>query len=498
MSLGVNGYLELYTTLLGWQQYANLWDIAWKSGAVFLPFLALILRNISDPMRSQETRSASATSLKRMEFDLAGLFFVVILCAQPTIPLEPTALNYTPICQQQTQPATPGNTGTTYDQNFPVATGAKVPVIWYAVMALSHAITRAAILGLPCQPLDYRQLHDTLMASKIQDPALRQEATDFYQDCYVQALAKYDRDKPDVSPYTQNTGNADTQWLGSQAFQQMPGYYDSLSASKPVTGFPFDPNRDFEYGDNHGQWGRPSCQQWWSDSQNGLETRLAQALPKPVFSFIEGKQTAEDSAVKTLIQLTYSTGYQSLNDEDSGNIISKHIGAPIGIAMEKMTYYPKLMLIKEALPNIQAVCLMFIYIFLAFAQPFALYRVKAISITACIIFSITFWTFIWYAVDYVDQNLIQALYPDLLSEGVSSQQDLVDMVIGTCYILGPVLWSSLLCWIGVQAGSSLAAAIGGGAAPAMEAGARAGALGQQALTMAVNQGLGAMKTGLPH
>jgi len=496
MALGVNGYLELYTTLLGWQQYQNLWDIAVKTGIAFIPFIAIIIRNIIEPATSQQPKSASETSLKRMEFGLAGALLVVMFCAQPCIALEPSALSYTPVCQAQAQTATPGSTGTTYDQAFPVATGAQVPVLWYAVMAIAHAATRAAILGLPCQPYDYRQLHDTLAASKIEDPELRQEATDFYQNCYVQALAKFEREKPDTSFYAKQNDNADTQWFGSEVFLNMPGYYDTYTAGSAVKGFPYDPQRDFEYGEYHEQWGKPNCKDWWlgTDGQNGLRTRLLQAVPKPVFSFLETKPEEEDSAIKSLISQTYSEGYQSLNDEDSGHFISKWVGAPIGTTMEKMSYYPKLVLIKSALPIIQAVCLMLIYMFLAFAQPFTQYRLKAISISVFVIFSITFWTFIWYVIDYVDQTLIQSLYPDLFGEGSSAQQDLADMVIGMGYTLAPLIWTLFLSWLGVQAGNGITAVISSGISPGLEAGGKAGGLAQQTISTATTRGLSSMRT----
>lgn len=491
MTLGVNGYLELYTTLLGWQQYQNLWGILLETGIAFLPFIMIIVRNTVEPALSQEPKSAAETSLKRMEFHFVGAILVVALCAQPAINLEPEALSYLPICQSQQQIATPGHTGTTYDKAFPEATGARVPILWYAVMALSHAVTRTAMLSLPCQPYNFRDLRDTLALSKIQDPLLRQETTQFYQDCYVQSLAKFERDKPNISSYTKQTGDADTQWLGSHAFSNMPGYYSGFSASTPVKGFAYDPVRDFEYGKKyHGKWGRPTCKQWWdgTDGQNGLRQRLLTAMPKPVFAFLASHKQEQDAAIKSLIGHTYSEGYQSLNNEDSGHWISKGVGEAIGLGMDDLTYYPKLALIKDALPVVQAVGFMLIYIFLAPAQVFSQYRIKTITVAACVIFSITFWSYLWQLIDYSDQVLIKSLYPTIagIHFGVP-QEDLVDKVIGALYILVPVLWTAFLSWVGVQAGNGLNALISGGTAPAMEAGNKAGSLAQQGISMLIKK-----------
>ena len=63
MTLGVQSYPELYTTLLGWQMYDEIWDLLSQTGLAFLPFIGIVLRNITHPYTSQETKDAGSTSL---------------------------------------------------------------------------------------------------------------------------------------------------------------------------------------------------------------------------------------------------------------------------------------------------------------------------------------------------------------------------------------------------------------------------------------------------
>lgn len=244
--MSVTGYLALYTTLLGWQQYQNLWSIAVGTGLIYLPFVAIILKATLEPYTSMGAKDAAQIAIRRMTIQVLAAFVVIVFAAEPCVSLDPTVLHYTPVCVDNEQPATPGNTGTTYDNTFPVATGVKVPIFWYLVMALANGVTTAASQGLPCAPIDFRELHSQLDLAKIQDPQLKQEVNDFYNDCYLPAYSSYLSKQ--LSPEQQNAiqqsiqqnGADDVGWLGSQTFLNISGLYDSHSATNianPSVGF---------------------------------------------------------------------------------------------------------------------------------------------------------------------------------------------------------------------------------------------------------------------
>lgn len=503
--MSVTGYLALYTTLLGWQQYQNLWQIALGTGLIYLPFVSIVLTSTIGPFTSMGAKDAAQIATRRLVLNMLSAFFVIAVACAPTMPLDPKVLHFSPLCQSNTQPATPGNTGTTYDNALPVPTGVNIPILWYLVMAFSNGITHAASASLPCMPFDYRELHSQLNLSTIQDPQLKDEVSRFYQECYVPAYSTYlsgqmtSEQQQAVQQSLAQNGKDDIGWLGSQTFLNVPGFYDSHNAQSPVAGFPFDPDRDIEEGQvqNHSQWGNPDCKTWWSDLQQGLHTQLGNSLPQSVTSAIlqmgNNTQQLQDAAIKTLITQSYHAsaldkwrGYESLDDQASGDYLSRFVGAPLGIGLESLSFYPKLHLLINALPVIQALMLMAIYMFLALAIPFSSYRTHFIITGMFIIFAITFFSFLWACTHWVDQVLMQSLYPPAGIFEVNGQgtynQIFTDMLIGTMYVALPLLFLMVMSWAGMQAGNALSGIFGSMTSVADRAGNQAGALARSAIS----------------
>ena len=193
MALGVQSYPELYTTLLGWQMYDEIWELLSQTGLAFLPFMGIVLRNITHPYTSQETKDAGSTSLRRMEVDFISTLLFIFFAVSPALTLAPSVLYYTPLCQTHGKSSSyhPGNTGTTYDQAFTVPTGdIRVPLWWYAVMAFSEGITAGANTLIACAP-DLRKMTSQVAMAKITDPALKQEVQEFEQTCFIPARTQY-------------------------------------------------------------------------------------------------------------------------------------------------------------------------------------------------------------------------------------------------------------------------------------------------------------------
>ena len=90
MTLGVQSYPELYTTLLGWQLYDEIWDLLSQTGLAFLPFIGIVLRNITHPYTSQETKDAGSTSLRRMEVDFISALLFIFFAVSPALTLDPS------------------------------------------------------------------------------------------------------------------------------------------------------------------------------------------------------------------------------------------------------------------------------------------------------------------------------------------------------------------------------------------------------------------------
>ena len=501
--MSVTGYLALYTTLIGWQQYQNLWAVMVGTGLVFIPFIGIVLKCFLEPFESQEPKSAAVITLRRLMIQIVGALLIIEFCCVPAVPLEPTVLHYEPACVANAQVATPGNTGTTYDNEYKAATGVEVPVLWYLVMSVSNGFTHAATEGISCQPINYRQLQGSLDMTHITNPKLKKETVEFYNDCYVPAYSKYmsnvsHAQKSEIKQLQKQYGHDDLGWIGSVAFLNTPGFYDSLSAQKPVKGFLFDPTRDQYEGQvsDHSKWGEPSCQAWWSDPENGLHAKLEKALPASFLTTITqiGGNSGQlaDAGIRNLIQHSFdkgmslgeiARGYESLDQETTGNWASE-VGSKVGVSVEGMSYFPKLTLLVNALPVIQALLLMTIYALLALAIPFSSYRLHFIVTGSAAIFAITFWSYLWHWVLYLDNTLIPALYtrPDFTMKleavlaGSINDQVFVDYIIGTLYIALPMLFLMIMTWSGLKVGNSMMSALSEMKAPGDAAGNKVGTL----------------------
>lgn len=522
--MSVTSYLALYVTILGWQQYQNLWSIVVGTGLIYLPFVAILIRSTIEPFASMGAKPACQIALRRMFIHILGALLVITFAALPAVHLNPKVLHYEPLCTSGAQQATPGHTGTTYDNVFPVPTNVKVPMFWYLVMAISNGFTHAASVGLSCAPIHYRAVHSELNVANIQDPHLQQEVSQFYGDCYIPAYSKYISGDLSKSQQTQidnilkQYGKDDVKWMGSRTFLTVPGFYSSLQASKPIAGFTFDPTRDAEEGQvtGHSKWGEPSCTDWWNDVGNGLHEKLVQTLPvgvgKAILHLGQSKAELQDAAIRTLIVHSFATqsmqdfsrGYQSVNDNLKGDYISRALGESIGVAFHNMTFLPKLHLLINALPLIQGSLLFAIYVFLALAIPFSSYRMSFCITGAIIIFSVIFCSYIWNLVAWFDNFLIQALYPTL--HGVkgmggilnnwfgqpTSHQRFTNMVVGTLYVVLPFFWMIMMSWCGFAVGHFMANVMSAFGAPAASAGSEAGG----AAKTAINTGINAAKTGV--
>ncbi len=498
MSIGVQSYPELYTMLIGWNLYDELWLLLTKTGLAFIPFIGIVLRNIAQPYQSQEAKDAAGTSLRRMEIDFITTLLIIFLGVSPFIPLDATKVSYTPLCQSdgENNAFHPGDTGTTWDNAFSVPSGdIRVPLWWYAVMAISEGFASSANTMVGCIP-NLRKMVTEVDMTKITDPELKQELQRFELECYMPARTQYLKDaQNNASAITTidndrtHYGVDDTEWFGSHGFQDT--YYQNLHATQPVKGFNYDPSADINADtdkDNPPLYGTPACSSWWSDNETGLKTRLNAALPQNFwdeFKNYVSDDKSQDGVIKKIVNNASATGYQYA-DNPVSNSHGASILAAVGISFEELTTYPKLYAAAESAPIIQALLLLMIYTFLPFALVFSGYRASSFIAGAVIIFSIIFWSFIWHLVSYADASLMQAFYgKDNFFKNVSPNQALTDMIIGTLLIIAPLFWFVFMGSMGIAVSNVVSGAfnkmndVGGNSA-----GSGGAALGNAAKTAA--------------
>ena len=474
--MSVSTYLEIYLAQFGWSLYTMLWGIIVESGLAYLPFIGMFLRNIVEPIKSQEAKDASSTSLRRIEIDAATMFTVIVLAVQPFLSINSAHLNYTKACANN-NPVSGGNTGTTYDDTFTqVAMGgtqARMPIWWYGVLAVTGGINDAAIVGIPCST-DIRLISYKITNARIEDPQLRNQVRQFYHDCYTPALTLFlDHNQA----YPNHLPKEDLNWLGAEFF--INGAYQTQRARSTVPGFSYDATRDLEYNPKIyiPQDGKPTCAQWWTgqghSNQIGLRQALIGQVDAPFLADFEtalaamkgkSKQEVDDIALKTLIKRedTYFNGLQdlSLYNKNSLANAANSAAATVGGFMEAVSFYPSMYMMKTAAPVIQAVILMLIYMLMPFYMLFSSYHIGKIVFMSILVFSVKFWTVLWAVAHWLDNHLLEAIKPswyqlDLTQNNMVASL-VIDFVTAGLFVIVPLFWSGLLGWAGHRVGSEMA------------------------------------------
>ncbi len=474
--MSVSTYLELYLTLYGWILYDGFWDIITDTGIAYLPFIGMFLRNIVEPIKSQDAKDASTTSLRRIEIDIIIMFTVVVLAVQPVMTINSTSLGYTKSCT--TTEVNAGSTGTTYDNSNVFAslgsTTAKIPLWWYGVLAITGGFNDAAIMAIPCGGTDIRLVSFKLDNSRITDPHVRRQVQLFYKDCYNSVMTIH-MNQGLSSAYPEE----DLQWLGSKTF--LDDLYNKKHASVEIKGFTYNASRDAGYYDPRiypasppVPYGRPTCKQWWEGTgsgtvaNSGLRDQLkAQIDPSILTEFkaaLGGPAvTAETLAIRKLVtrEEPYFNGLRDL-DAYNDTVADKGISAValVGSIIGSAAYYPAMYMVKAAAPVIQATMLMMIYMLLPFFFVFSSYNIGKIIFMSIIIFSVKFWTVLWAIAHWLDNNLIDALIPSFLASLTGGADSLlmrfvVGFVITGLFVSMPIFWSGLLTWAGHRVGSQI-------------------------------------------
>ncbi|SFN78546.1 conjugal transfer protein TraG N-terminal domain-containing protein [Xenorhabdus japonica] len=468
-----NSYLEYFLTLLGWVVNNGLWQILIATGLFTLP---LVIKVIAIWLKvregGEEEGNGGLQSLARIENTLYCAFFVMVVCCVPLVNVSLTTLQYDPSraksCGTWT-PKAPDSSG-----YAPVISSlnnqtAAVPLWWAVVHRLSKGVTQAAVASIPCRP-DLRQLRFDVQHTRISNPALAAELQDFTHDCY--ALALYQWKQSDQGQTTDPATLNDIDWLGSRTF--LAGDYQTLQSRTPRADFPWQASRD-NGRPYTGQGGYPTCKAWWSATKTGLKDRvLAQADPGLWLRLsatlkILGKDTQEyqEAVIRRLVSpvnLTVSqdgyvyAGYGG--NADPGLLDgSNRIGASAGALLGGLLGMPMFDAVRQALPMMQAVILMALYILIPLILLFAAYEFKTVFTLTFVIFALNFLTFWWETARWLDSYLLEALYGSETHSlfnlaGIQNTSDdlIMGLVMGTLFIVLPMVWLGALAWAGVRMG----------------------------------------------
>lgn len=521
--MSVDSYLELFTSLFGWTFYGILWDVLVSTGIVFLPFLGILIDNWREPAQGGEVGHASGLSLRRMEVELFIALLVVVLAGQPAAltPLNAATLSYSPpptLLEPTPATATVAAPQSTYGANGFTGTAAtvNVPVWWYGVIALSSGLNHAIVEGLPTVS-DMRTFEQQAHLATIADPRVKQEVSDFYTQCYIPARSKYQAERPDtaaINAILATHGADDPDWMGSHVYRDIPGYYDTLRPANQITGWAYNAARDTEYdATTPPTWGKPYCKQWWEDATYGLREKLANDADATSAGFSGlvvaiapalASEQQNDAVAKTVLanappswsnnELIANNASGSGLFNTTGNMVKGGLAAG-GVVTASALFSVTMTAVLQSLPMVQAIMLLGVYALLPLVVVLSRYSIAMMVLGGMAIFTIKFWTVLWYLAMWVDQNLILSMYPDVnvflqifANPGEHDVKRLLLNMITTSLYLGlPLLWSGMMAWAGVNIGRSIDNASHPFIKPANDAGQKGGALGKAMISKGVKK-----------
>lgn len=475
VQLVTNSYFEYFLTLLGWVINNTIWDTFVETGLFATPFLAHIIRLwLKVREEGDDEGNKGKLLLNRIEHAFYLSIVIIVFTCMPLMTASVNTLVFDETrakqCGYQTikpQESVLKDMQTTLDGQQ-----AKLPLWWAFTTVLSKAVTQAAITAIPCS-VDVRQLRFDVQNTQVTSPVLRQEITDFFQQCYVPARKKIKRKQAEV-----NEAQArDLDWIGSRIMVETPGLYDNYRSQMPRKQWPYDPKRD-QALPNTGKGGFPKCNEWWDASGIGLKARiLEQYNPNllqryknwtaGISSGLKGKISEEDLLVRTLVHpqkinanngITYTNMSNNLAKGGVVGWISDKV-AGAGLVTANTIAAPGFDAMRQALPMIQGFLAMAMVISIPFIMLFSGYSIKAAMTITFIQFGLYFLTFWWELARWLDTWLLTVMTKNdgwnlagILDPADSST---VKLVIGAMYIVLPTFFMMAMGKAGVEVGEKI-------------------------------------------
>ncbi|MBI4356770.1 MAG: conjugal transfer protein TraG N-terminal domain-containing protein [Gammaproteobacteria bacterium] len=239
--MGVDSLFETYTLLWGWQQYNAIWTLLKETGLAFLPFLGILLNAFLETSTTQDPGESSFAALKSVEIDCVVALTVLILAAEPLIPVHMEKMKYVKLCEggqviseDLTFNKEAGKTDKAFTHLDTAFKTVKLPVWWYGVLSFSHGLVHAGQRAIPCVR-DIARERIAIQTQVIDDPNLVQVLVKFIEKCYIPARSEYQKTNSQEEFHTHENvnrmwsiyGKGDTEWPGSQLFLTVPRFYEN-------------------------------------------------------------------------------------------------------------------------------------------------------------------------------------------------------------------------------------------------------------------------------
>ncbi|HHC4587782.1 TPA: conjugal transfer protein TraG N-terminal domain-containing protein [Klebsiella pneumoniae] len=487
-----NSYFEYVLTLLGWLVNNGVWQTLTATGLFALPLLAkLVALWLKARGQGADEGNVARLLVVWVEHSLYSALLVILFAGVPFLSVDINTITYD---SQRTKQCgwsvvQPGDSGYAPLINELSGQSASVPVWWYFTHALGKGITSAAVAVLPWKP-DLRQLRFEVQHTLIADPALAQELQDFVNDCYGPSRTRLKRLGSDIS----EEQSREVDWVGSSFYLSTPGYYDHDHSRSPRAAWPYDASRDDGLSDTGGG-GYPACKEWWSDGDAGLKNRLLKQVDTTLWQRLQklgqSKEEYEEAVLRSLVSprnmqvsqggLVYNGFGGSAGDNLSQTQLLSRVGGIIGTGLSSYALFPAFDNVRQALPMVQAFLEMALVICIPVILLFSAWELKTVITLSVVQFALFFLTFWWELARWLDNWLMQMMYDsDTHSyfnlRGLQNTSDdlIVNIIMGVMFLVLPAFWLGALTWAGVRIGTAVAGVMGSAVGDIRSAGEQVG------------------------
>ncbi|WP_139288955.1 conjugal transfer protein TraG N-terminal domain-containing protein, partial [Pseudomonas aeruginosa] len=224
-----------------------------------------------------------------------------------------------------------------------------------------------------------------------------------------------------------------------------------------------------------GGGGYPTCKQWWADSGIGLRDRIkGQVDPDLMTSFLTwAKWLNQDEVTEAVIRQVISPSsqvkgnvYTDYGGQVGGTVwngIARTAGT-FGVALGSLAYFPAMDMVRQALPMVMSFLKMAMVICIPMVLVIGTYQLKVAMTMTVVFFAMMFVDFWFQLARYIDSTILDAFYgsgsPHLsfnpvMGLNTATQDAILNFVMGSMFIVLPLLWMTAIGWSGIQAGSVL-------------------------------------------
>lgn len=254
-----------------------------------------------------------------------------------------------------------------------------------------------------------------------------------------------------------------------------PGYYDHDHSRAPRAAWPYDANRDDGLSDTGGG-GYPACKEWWSDGDTGLKSRLLKQVDTTLWQRLQklgqSKEEYEEAVLRSLVSprnmqvsqggLVYNGFGGSAGDNLNASQALSRLGSIAGMSVSSLALFPAFDSVRQALPMVQAFLGMALLICIPVILLFSAWELKTVITLSVVQFGMFFLTFWWELARWLDSWLMEIIYSENGAShfnlyGLQNTSDdlIVNMVMGTMFVVLPAFWLGGLTWAGVRVGGAL-------------------------------------------